>query len=81
MNGVYREDGVFADVGMTMFHAGVTDQHRRFKELGVLAETKGCAADIFVWMLPEIIIIGLEYSSVQHLQDHSVLRCYMCDQQ
>ena len=64
VDGVYREDGVFADVGMTMFQAGAADRDQRFEEFSIfrdfLEETEGCAADIFVWMLLEIIIIRLE---------------------
>jgi len=65
VDGVYREEGVFSDVVVTMFHAGVADQDQRFDELGILMES--CAVDIFVWMLLEIIIIRSEedeYSSV-----------------
>jgi hypothetical protein len=57
VDGVYREDGIFADVGVTMFHEGVADQDQRFEKLGVL--TEGCAANIFVWILLEITIIRL----------------------
>ena len=46
VDGVYREDGVFADVGVTVLHAGVADRDQWSKELGVLTES--CAADIFV---------------------------------
>jgi hypothetical protein len=57
IDGVYCEDGIFADVGVTVLEAGAADWYERFEELGVfgyfLEEAKGCAADVFVWMLLE----------------------------
>jgi len=43
------------------------DWDQQFEEFSILEETEGCAADIFIWMLLEIIIIRLEddeYSSI-----------------
>jgi hypothetical protein len=55
IDGVYCEDGVFADIRVTVFEAGAADWDERFEEFGVfgyfLEEAEGCAADIFVWML------------------------------
>jgi hypothetical protein len=36
VDGVYRDDGIFADVGVTMFQAGAADRDQRFKEFRVV---------------------------------------------
>ena len=55
VDGVEREDGVLANVGMAMFEALATSWDEGFEQFGVLGdfleETKTCAANVFVWML------------------------------
>lgn len=55
VDGVYCEDCVFANVGVPVFEAGAADWDKGFEEFCIfgdfLEETKGCAADIFVWVL------------------------------
>jgi hypothetical protein len=41
VDGVYREDGIFADVGVTMFQAGVVHWDQRFKEFCVFGGNGG----------------------------------------
>jgi hypothetical protein len=55
---VYRvdgENGVFADVGVTVFKAGTAGWDQRFEKLGILGdfleETKAGSANVFVGVL------------------------------
>ena len=71
MDGIESKDSSFPDVGVAVFKVGTESGNERFEELDVfrdlLEEAEGSAADIFIWMLLEIIMIRLEedeYSSV-----------------
>lgn len=55
INGVYSEDSILSDVGMTMFKTCAAGGNEGFKKLHVfgylLKESKRSPPDIFVWML------------------------------
>jgi hypothetical protein len=41
IDGIYHEDGVSADVGVTMFQAGATDWDQQLKESGIFVGSRG----------------------------------------
>jgi hypothetical protein len=43
-----------------VFQAGAPDRDQWFEEFGILEEAETCAADIFVWIVLNIIIRRLE---------------------
>ena len=55
VDGVNREYGIFADVGMTMLEAGAAGGDEGLEQLGflgyLLKETESGSTDVFVWML------------------------------
>jgi hypothetical protein len=55
INGVDGENGIFANVGVTMLKTGTAGWDKRFEQFGVLGnfleEPEGGATDIFVWVL------------------------------
>ena len=57
VDGVDREDGVLADVGVSMFEAGAADWDEGFEDFDVfgdlLEEPERCTTDVFVRMLLE----------------------------
>jgi hypothetical protein len=52
VDGVYREDGVFSDVGVAVFEAAAADWDEWLEGFSVtgyfLEKVEGCAVDIFV---------------------------------
>ena len=44
--------------------AGAPDRDQWFEEFGVLEEAGTCAANIFVWIVPDIIIRRLEQTNM-----------------
>src|ERR1700685_4272135 len=81
VDSVYCKDGVFADVGVAVFEAGATEWDEGFEKFGVpgdfLKEAQGCAPDIFIRVLLEVIVNTQAMTKlVWNLQDHFILRCY-----
>jgi len=70
---------------VAVFEAGAAERDERFEEFCIpgdfLEEAQGCAPDIFIRVLLEVIVNTQgQTKSIRNLQDHFVLCCYKYDQ-